>query len=229
MQDWNTPDHHIADTDHGILRFAGDVDLVLADWEFTENAPDADGRVYASVRGWLVNGTGTGKVSDRYTEPLEAGRARLVRGELRGRQALTDLNVHIGYDTPVQPYPNTWDHPGCLVTVSWMDRRIDADGHPVPETEIGRTQWTHPDTSQVFDLTAAYVPAGKFYDPARPSFTWQHYDHWSGGVPVLHLFHGDASAPSRGFGSSGRLITDGEWVKTTDAPRLTEHPIPAGS
>lgn len=228
MQSWNTPDHHIAGTDHGTLHFTGDVALVLADWQVTENAPDADGRIYASVRGWLANGTGTGTVNDPRTEPIEAGRARLVRSELRGRQALTDLDVHVDYYNPGRPYPNTWDHPGCLVTVSWMDRRVNAAGQPIPETEIGLTQWTNPDTGQVFDLTAAYVPAGKLYDPTRPGFTWQHFDHWSGGVPVLHLFHGDAKSPSRGFGSNGRLITDGEWVKTTDAPRFTE-PAPAGS
>lgn len=224
MRDWNTPDHHIADTDHGTLYFADGAQLVLADWQTTENAPDTDGRIYASVRGWLANGTGTGTVNDRYTQPIQAGRARLVRSELRGRQALTDLDVHIDYYNPGQPYPNTWDHPGYLVTVTWMDRRVDAAGLPVPETEIGRTQWTHPDTGQVFDLTAAYVPAGELYrdDPAHPGFTWQHYDHWSGGVPVLHLFHGAAKSPSHGFGSNGRRITDGEWVLTTDAPKFSD-------
>ncbi|MFF7196875.1 hypothetical protein ACIOC1_34230 [Streptomyces sp. NPDC088197] len=231
MKDWNTPDHHIADTDHGTLVFAGYLPMVLADWQVTENAPDTDGRIYASIRGWLANGTGTGTVTDRYTEPVPAGRARLVRSELRGRQALTDRDVHIDYYNPGKPYPNTWDHPGCLVTVTWVDRRVDAAGHPVPETEIGRTQWTHPDTGAVFDLTAAYVPAGEFYhdDPEHPGFTWQHFDHWSGGVPVLHLFHGAAKSPSRGFGSRGRLITDGEWTTTADAPRFSEHLATAGS
>ncbi|MCX5078481.1 hypothetical protein OG321_39270 [Streptomyces sp. NBC_00424] len=33
MQDWNTPDHTIADIEHGTLLFAGDVPLVIAGWE----------------------------------------------------------------------------------------------------------------------------------------------------------------------------------------------------
>ncbi|BBG20710.1 hypothetical protein RVR_P193 (plasmid) [Actinacidiphila reveromycinica] len=107
MKSWNTPDHRIADTDHGTLHFAGDVTLVLADWQLTENAPDADGRVYASIRGWLANGAGSGRPDDRYTQPIQAGRARLVRSELRGRQALTDLAVHIDYYNPGRPYPKT--------------------------------------------------------------------------------------------------------------------------
>lgn len=220
MQDWNTPDHHIAGTDHGALHFAGDVPLVLADWQVTENAPDADGRVYASIRGWLANGGGSGQADDRYTEPVQAGRARLVRSDLRGRQPLTDLDVHVDYYNPGRPYPNTWDHRGCLVTVSWMDRRIDAHGQPIPETEIGRTEWTHPETGQVFDLTAAYVQAGKFFydDPAHPGYTWRHFDRWSGGVPVLRPFFGDQTSPS----GSGRRITDGEWILAADAPRFSD-------
>ncbi|MFB7852813.1 hypothetical protein ACFC34_38170 [Streptomyces sp. NPDC056053] len=133
MKSWNTPDHHIADTEHGTLILADDVTLVIADWEVTENAPDRDGRVYTSVRGWLVNGGGTGRVDDPYTEPIDAGRARLVRTELRGREPVTDRDVHIDYHSVGRPYPNTWDHRGCQVTVSWMDRRIDAHGRPIPD------------------------------------------------------------------------------------------------
>ncbi|MDX3232516.1 hypothetical protein [Streptomyces sp. ME19-01-6] len=212
MKSWNTPDHHIADTEHGTLYFADDVQLVIADWQIRENAPDSDGRVYTSVRGWLMNYSGTGRAGDPYTEPIEAGRARLIRTELRGRQPLTDRDVHVDYYTPGQPSPNTWDHPGYLVTVSWMDRRIDQNGQPIPEDEIGRTQWPHPETGEVFDLRAAYVPKGRYYDPQ--GITWQHYDGWRGGVPVLRPFYADAKAPS----GSGRLITDGEWVKASEAP-----------
>ncbi|MBB1244803.1 hypothetical protein GL263_14685 [Streptomyces durbertensis] len=220
MKDWNTADHTIANTEHGILHFTGDVPLVIADWEYTEAAPDSDGRVYASLLGWLANGGGTGRTNDPYTEPIEAGRAHLVRTELRGRQPLTDLDVHVTYHSVGQPYPNTWDHHGCQVTVSWMDRRINANGQPIPEDEIGSTEWTHPVTGQVFDLTEAYVPAGECYydDPAHPYFTWQHFDRWSGGVPVLHPFWGDDKAPADG----AKLLTEGEWVRVADAPKFSE-------
>src|SRR5215218_7764436 len=97
MRDWNTPDHHIADTDHGTLHFTGGAQLVLADWQTTENAPDTDGRIYASICGWLANGGGSGQPGDRYTEPVAAGRAHLVRSELRSRQPLTGLDVHVDY------------------------------------------------------------------------------------------------------------------------------------
>jgi hypothetical protein len=215
MKHWNTPDHHIAGTEHGTLILEGDVPLVIADWQYTEDAPDSDGRIYAAVRGWLVNGSGSGRPDDPYTEPVE-GRTRLVRSELRGRQPLPDLTVYVDYYHPGQPYPNTWDHRGCLATVSWMDRRIDADGRTLPEDEIGRTEWTHPGTGEVFDLRAAYVPAGDYYDPQ--GITWQHYDRWDGGVPLLHPFCGDAKAPERHPG--GRRITDGDWTKAGDAPTL---------
>ncbi|MGW2109514.1 hypothetical protein [Streptomyces sp. NPDC001948] len=220
MQDWNTPDHHIADTEHGTLTFADGITLVIADWEVTENAPDRDGRIYASVCGWLVNGGGTGRVDDPYTEPIEDGRARLVRTELRGREPVTDRDVHIDYHLVGRPYPNTWDHRGCQVTVSWMDHRIDAHGHRIPEDEIGRTEWTNPATGQVYDLTQAYVPAGECYydDPKHPAFTWQHFDRWSGGVPVLHPFWGDDKSPAH----SGKRITDGAWTRISDAPKFSE-------
>ncbi|MFD7667768.1 hypothetical protein [Streptomyces sp. NPDC059788] len=220
MKNWNTPDHRIADTEHGTLHFTDGVQLVIADWKVTENAPDTDGRVYASVRGWLANSGGTGSTDDPYTEPLEAGRARLLRTALRGRPPVEDRDVHLDYYEPGQPSPNIWDHRGLLVTVSWMDRRIDAHGQPVPEDEIGRTQWTHPTTGQVFDLTQAYLPAGEYYydEPERPHFTCQHYDRWSGGVPLLHPFYGRHKAPS----GSGKRITDGEWVRVADAPKFSE-------
>lgn len=220
MRDWNTPDHHIADTDHGTLHFTGGAQLVLADWQTTENAPDTDGRIYASVRGWLANGGGSGQPGDPYTKPVAAGRAHLVRSELRSQQPLTGLDVHVDYYNPGQPYPNTWDHEGTLVTVTWMDRRVDQDGQPIPETEIGRTTWTNSATGQVFDLTAAYIEVGKFfYDGAHPGYSWQHFDRWSGGVPVLHPFYGSQKSPSDG---GGRLITDGEWVLAADAPKFSD-------
>ncbi|MEU8509834.1 hypothetical protein AB0C40_35190 [Streptomyces brevispora] len=125
MQDWNTPHHRIADT------VAGNVPLVVADWEVTENAPDSDGHIYVSVCGRLVNGGGSGRVGDPHTEPIEAGRARLMRTEPRGREPITGLDVHVTYYSPGQPYPNAWDHRGCQVTISWMDRRIEAIGQPI--------------------------------------------------------------------------------------------------
>lgn len=222
MRNWHDPNHHVADTEHGTLYFEGGVPLVIADWEVTENAPDRDGRVYAAVRGWLVNGGGAGRADDPYTEPIDAGRARLVRTELRGRPPVTDRTVHVDYYSPTQPWPNTWDHRGCQATVSWMDRRIDASGLPIPDDEIGRTEWIHPDTGRVFDLRQAYVPAGECYydDPKCPYFTWQHFDRWSGGVPILQRFYGTAKTPSDG----AKRITDGEWVPVTDAPKFSQQP-----
>lgn len=213
MKTWNTPDHHIADTEHGTLTFTDGVTLVIADWQFTENAPDSDGRIYAEVSGWLVNGGGTGRVDDPHTEPIEAGRARLVRTELRGRTPLADRDVLVAYYSPGQPYPNTWDHVGTLVTVSWMDRRVDQSGQPIPDGKTGSTEWTHPDTGQVFDLTAAYVPAGdsRYNDP---DFTWRHHDRWSDDVPLLHPFFEDHMAPL----GDGKRITDGQWVKAATVP-----------
>jgi hypothetical protein len=221
MKDWNTDDHRIADTEHGTLVFLGHTPLVIADWEVTENAPDSDGRIYKSVGGWLANCEGSGRMGDPYVKPVPAGRAQLLRSELRGQQPIAHRDVHIDYESVSQPYPNTWDHPGYLVTVSWMDRRIDASGQPIEEDEIGRTGWTHPDTGVVFDLTEAYVPEGECYydDPKHPYFVWRHYDRWSGGVPLLHQFWGiDGKVPTDG----GKRITDGEWVKVADAPTFSE-------
>ncbi|WP_327071909.1 hypothetical protein [Kitasatospora sp. NBC_01302] len=217
MQSWNTPDHHIADTEHGTLHFADGVQMVIADWEITEDAPDADGRVYAAVRGWLANGGGTGRHGDPYTQPIAAGRARLVTTELRGRQAITDRDVHVHFHSPGRPHPNTWDHQGLLVTIEWMDRHLDGEGRPVPETEIGLTSWTHPETGRVFDLTVAYLPEGEHYHPL--GFTWRHYDHWSSGAPLLEAFYGDHAVPS---GAGVRSLTDGEWVPVSQAPT---HPV----
>jgi hypothetical protein len=220
MKSWNCPDHTIADTEHGTLHFTGDITVVIADWEVSEDAPDSDGRVYAQVRGWLVNGGGTGRHSDPYAEPIEAGRARLLRTELRGRQPVTDRDIHLSYYNPGQPHPNTWDHRGTLVTISWMDRRIDANGQPVPETEIGLTQWTDPATGTIWDLTRAYVPKGEFYYdlPEHAFCTWQHFDRWSGGVPVLHRLYDNHKTPS----GTGIRLTDGEWTLTTEAPKWSE-------
>ncbi|MGW3491365.1 hypothetical protein [Streptomyces sp. NPDC001054] len=220
MRTWNTPHHHITDTEHGTLVFEGDVELILADWQVTENAPDADGRVYASIRGWLANSGGFGRVRDPYTQPVDDGRARLLRTSLRGLKSVTDKDVHLDYYGVTQPYPNTWDHPGYLTTVTWMDRRLDACGHEIPETEIGRTTWTHPETGRVFDLTKTYVQPGECYndDPAYPGHAWKHYDRWSGGVPLLHCFYGSRKAPTDNF---GLRLTDMDWVESGDAPKFS--------
>ncbi|WP_030997770.1 hypothetical protein [Streptomyces sp. NRRL F-5630] len=214
MRTWNAPDHRIADTEHGTLVFEGDAELVLADWQVTEDAPDADGRVYASIRGWLANSGGSGRVRDPYTQPVADGRARLLHTNLRGLKNVTDRDVHLDYYGVTQPYPNTWDHPGYLTTVSWMDRRLDARGHEIPETEIGRTQWTHPETGRVFDLTKAYARAdeGPYSTQDR---CWQHYDRWSNGVPHLHYFRGARRTPTD-VGWSLPL-TDPGWIEITTA------------
>ncbi|MGW3077864.1 hypothetical protein [Kitasatospora sp. NPDC001132] len=127
MRDWNTPDHRIADTEHGTLHFADGIRLVIADWQVTENAPDRDGHVTTEIRGWLANGGGTGTLDDPYTKPIASGPARLVTTDLRGRRPVADRGVSIRYYQPSRPYPNTWDHRGWLVTVSWSDHRADQD------------------------------------------------------------------------------------------------------
>jgi len=220
MKSWNCGDHTIADTEHGTLYFTDCVTVVIADWQVSEEAPDSDGRVYARIEGWLANGGGTGREGDLYTKPIRAGRARLLRTELRGRQPVSDRDVHLHYEGVGQPHPNTWDHPGTLVHVSWMDRRIDADGQPVPETEIGLTQWTDPATGAVWDLTQAYVPEGEIYydQPGHGGCTWQHYDYWSGGVPLLHPFHGNNQTPS----GPGTPLSDAAWTLTSQARKWSQ-------
>ncbi|MCC9312062.1 hypothetical protein LN042_34240 [Kitasatospora sp. RB6PN24] len=94
-----------------------------------------------------------------------------------------------------------------------MDRRLDSEGRPVPETEIGLTSWTHPTTGRVFDLTVAYLPGGEYYHPL--GFTWRHYDHWHASAPLLEAFYGDHAAPS---GAGVRSLADGDWVPVSQAP-----------
>lgn len=127
VRSWNTPDHHIADTEHGTLHFADGLRLVLADWKITEYAPDHDGLVTTEVRGWLANWNGAGTVYDPYTMPVARGSARLVTTELRGHRPVTDRDTHVSYSTVGKPYPNTWDHPGYLATVSWSTHHADPE------------------------------------------------------------------------------------------------------
>ncbi|MER5354685.1 hypothetical protein ABT093_30680 [Kitasatospora sp. NPDC002551] len=218
MQSWNTDRHLIADTDHATVTFTGGIELVLADWQTTEAAPDRDGRVYATLRGWIANTEGSGTHTDPYTRPVQAGRAQLVLAELRGREPLRDLPVHIDIHHAGKPHPNTWDHPGYLCTLTWLARRVDAGGNPVLETEIGSTRWTDPDSGREWDLSAAYLPEGEPYNPL--GFVWRHYDGWSGGVPLLLPFYGGNHGPACGAGSA-RPITDGPWVEAAAAPAIT--------
>lgn len=215
MKSWNTPDHQIADTEHSALTFHDGKVLVLADWQVTEDAPDTDGRVWARLRGWVANTTGTGVFGDRYIQPVEAGPAQLVRAELRGRAPLDGLPVHVALEAVGRPHPNTWDHPGYLCTVSWLARRVDQDGRPVPETEVGLTRWTDPATGREHDLTVAHLPEGTAYNPQ--GFTWQHFGRWHQGVPLLHPVWGDHRTPAHGL-RDGRPITDGRWVPAAEAP-----------
>ncbi|MFB7764235.1 hypothetical protein [Streptomyces xiamenensis] len=134
MQFLQRTDHRIADTDHATITLAVGV-LVIADWELVEKAPDRDGRIVVSVRGWLANG-GSGGVGDPHTLPVQDGRAHLVRAELRGRRPVTDRQVHVDYQHVGRPYPSNWDHLGYLTTVTWADRRVDSTGAPIPEDEI---------------------------------------------------------------------------------------------
>lgn len=205
MKSWNTPDHHIADTEHGTLHLAGGVTVVIADWEITEDAPDSDGRIYKRIRGWIANDTNSGT-------PIEAGRAHLLHAELRGQPPIGDLGVHVDIRTFGKPRPNTWDHAGVLLTVEWMDRRVDEHGQPIPDDKIGVDFWEHPDTGQIFDLRAAYVPTDGQYDPRV--WVWRHYDRWQGDVPVLQVFRADEQAPA---GLNTRLLTDGQWQTVAEA------------
>ncbi|GAA2816058.1 hypothetical protein [Kitasatospora aburaviensis] len=61
---------------------------------------------------------GSGTTGNRYRLPIEAGRAHLVRAELRGRDDLRDAAVHVDIHFPGVPYPNTWDHPGFWCAVA---------------------------------------------------------------------------------------------------------------
>ncbi|MFE3505489.1 hypothetical protein ACFXPX_04680 [Kitasatospora sp. NPDC059146] len=211
MQPWNRDDHQIAQAERAILTFTGGRTLILADWQITENAPNPDGRVYAELRGWAANTGGAGTAQDPCTMPVESGRAQLVLAELRGREPLRDLAVHVGVGYPGKPFPNTWDHPGALATVSWMARRVDENGRQVPETEIGSTRWTDPGTGREFDLEAAFLLDGE----PTGSITWRYDDRWQGGVPVLHPFWGDDRTPA--FGDR-LLITDRRLVPATGTP-----------
>ncbi|MFG2844212.1 DUF6919 domain-containing protein [Kitasatospora sp. NPDC048296] len=215
VQPWNHPGHRIAGTERAALAFADGKELVLADWEVSEAAPDQDGRVYATLRGWIANATASATPGDGYVLPVEAGRAHLLRADLRGRDPLSDLLVHIDVHRPGAPHPNSWDHPGYLCRVSWMDRRIDAAGHRVPEAEIGTTHWTDPADGREYDLEAAYLPEGERYNPL--GFTWRHYDRWHRGVPLLHPFYADDRAPAQGL-AAARALTDGPWVLAAEAP-----------
>ncbi|MFB7896103.1 hypothetical protein ACFC1B_07210 [Streptomyces xiamenensis] len=131
MQFLQAAEHRIGHTDHATLVFAEGV-LVIADWEVTEHAPDADGRVHVKVRGWLAN---AGLLEDPHTQPVQEGPAHLVRAELRGHQTVTDRQVHVDYQHVGRPYPSNWDHPGYLTTITWA-RRVDSTGAPIPEDEI---------------------------------------------------------------------------------------------
>ncbi|MFB7763554.1 hypothetical protein [Streptomyces xiamenensis] len=215
MQFLQRTDHRIAGADHATIALDEGV-LVIADWELVEKAPDRDGRVYITLRGWLANGSGSGRLDDPHTQPVQAGRAHLVRADLRGRRPVSDRRVHLDYQHVGRPYPSNWDHPGYLATITWADRRIGQDGAPIPEDEIGRTEWTDPATGCTYDLTDEYVPAGTTYRTGDR--TWRHFDRWSGGFPVLHPFVGGSTTPSRG----SKLITDGEWVRLADAPKCSE-------
>ncbi|WP_149030213.1 hypothetical protein [Kitasatospora sp. MBT66] len=134
--------------------------------------------------------------------------AALLLAELRGRESLRDLTVHVDVRYPGKPVPNTWDHPGALATVSWMARRIDLTGREVPETEIGSTRWTDPGTGREFDLEADFLLEGG----PENSITWRYDDQWQGGVPVLHPFWGADRTPA--FGDR-LLITDRRLVLAT--------------
>ncbi|MFJ5120996.1 hypothetical protein [Kitasatospora sp. NPDC088548] len=218
MKPWNTDCHRIADSDHATVTFTGGAELVLADWETTEAAPDRDGRVYATLRGWIANAEGSGTHTDPYTLPVDAGRAQLAVAALRGREPLRDLAVHVDIDQPGKPNPNSWDHAGYLCSLTWSARRVDADGNPVLETEIGSTRWTDPESGREYDLIAAYLPKGEPYNPL--GFVWRHYDCWSRGVPELLPFYSDKRVPAYGAGSA-LLLTDGPWVEVAEAPAPT--------
>ncbi|MER6241449.1 hypothetical protein ABT185_36385 [Streptomyces clavifer] len=132
MRSWNTPDHRIAGTERASLLFADGSESVVADWQLIEDAPDAEGRVYTTLRGWVVNTRidRSGPYA-RIVDPTPIGEARLVRGQVRGHEPLTDLAVTCDVYTASQPYPNTWDHAGHVASVTWLSRVLE----PAADTE----------------------------------------------------------------------------------------------
>jgi hypothetical protein len=135
VKDWqHDPDHRIAGTEHGTLHFADGITTVIADWQAIDDAPDAQGRIYRTIRGWATTWTDPERRPDNspLPPPLEArfpkGRAQLHRTDLRGQPTLTDREV-VCYRTVVTPpYPNTWDHPGLLLSMTWLDRNAHPGG-----------------------------------------------------------------------------------------------------
>ena len=114
------PDHRIGDTEHGTLYFADGTVTVIADWRIIEEAPDPEGRIYRTLRGFTVNRP-HGPLSET---PFPEGETRLARADLRGTPLVdTDVVCRLTYLTA--PEPNTWDHPGYVLSVRWLDRNVN--------------------------------------------------------------------------------------------------------
>ncbi len=114
------PDHHIGDTEHGTLYFADGTVTVVADWRIIEEAPDSDGRIYRTPRGFTVNST-HGPLAD---SPFREGNTRLTHVDLCGTP-LVDTDVVCRLALLSAPQPNTWDHPGYVVSVLWLERNVN--------------------------------------------------------------------------------------------------------
>ncbi|MFB7763552.1 hypothetical protein [Streptomyces xiamenensis] len=213
MRPWNTADHHISDTDHATLDLADSGEIVIADWEVTSEAPDRDGRIYKTLCGWISDGSGRGHFDSSYPLPIGSGRAHLLHAALRGHQPISDQPVHIKIRPFGKPVPNTWDHPGYMLTARWMDRRVDGQGRPIHDDKLGVRTWTNPSTGEVLDLGAAYF-TGDGRDPQH--YVWRYYDHWVGDTPLMEVFPADAQAPN---GLETRLASDSTWHAVPDTTR----------
>ncbi|MGW3308151.1 hypothetical protein ACWDG9_16375 [Streptomyces sp. NPDC001073] len=121
-------DHRIADTEQGALRFTDGTQTGIAAWEITESAPDVHGRIYRTLRGWAANVTSSSAPGGRHCVPFPNGPAHLDRADLRGQPRLADLSVDCSTRSVAHPYPNTWDHPGYLLQMTWLARTLHPDG-----------------------------------------------------------------------------------------------------
>ena len=103
-----------------------------------------------------------------------------------------------------------------------MDRRIDAQGNPVPEEEIGRTEWTHPETGQVFDLTDRVPPRRRGATATTRSTRASPGSTSTTGQEACRSCSSSTATHTAPTSDSAKRITDGEWVRVADAPKFSQ-------
>ena len=111
------PDHRVGATEHGMLRFADGTVTVIADYKIIEDAPDAYGRIYRTLRGWAIESPSG--IS------FPSGPARLSLADMRGQPLLCDTEVVCERKEIAAPDGSTWDHPGVLLAMTWLDRSVN--------------------------------------------------------------------------------------------------------